>query len=303
MSLWPDHLSAEEVFEALSLPRCEGSTGSYLYLFVKDDLMPKLRPADLPVALRWTESLPGRHALPISFDDLMKEIFAAAWRHLDVPNVLPALASALVKRCELHDHVLAVGSFKRSAELISSDEGKRRKLVRAIVHLIPDANGVRDALFFTRGWLLFPEDLPWILSELKAQSDSASRWKWTELVSIVFDPNSTQHVDLVVTESQSIPELRDHLKSMIDPVALDSPEAQRMKEQHEKAQQWEKQSERPVLDPPPKERVKGRLGRFEAGETDAWWMVNLELTLEADSTHYKVELELVLSCANKRMIL
>jgi hypothetical protein len=140
--------------------------------------------------------------------------------------------------------------------------------------------------------LLFPEDLSSMLSELKGQSDSASRWKWIELVSLVFDGNSARHIDLVVTESGSIPELRDHFKSMIEPVVLDSPEAQRLKEHYEMTQQWEKQSERPLLDPPPQERVKGWLDRFEAGETDAWWVLNREMTLEPDSTHYSLELEL-----------
>lgn len=291
MSLWPGHITAAELFEVVTLPKSRIFIGSY-HLFVRKHLMPGLKRADLPVALRWTESQPARHALPVGFDDLMDDIFVAAWQHFDEPEVLPALASALLKRCELHDDVVGVRSFKTLAQLAASNAERRKRLLHAIVDLIPDAKAVQETLFFTRRWVLFPEDLSSMLSELKRQPDFASRWKWIELVSLVFDGNSAQHIDLVVTESQSVPELRDHFRSMIRPVALDSPEAQKLKEDYETRQQWEKQSERPLLDPPPKERVKVWLERFDGGETDAWWVLNREMTLEPDSTHWSLESEL-----------
>jgi hypothetical protein len=47
----------------------------------------------------------------------------------------------------------------------------------------------------------------------------------------------------------------------------------------------------PRLDPPPDVRIVRLLDAFEAGELNAWWRLNMDLTLEPNSTHYGNELE------------
>ena len=42
-------------------------------------------------------------------------------------------------------------------------------------------------------------------------------------------------------------------------------------------------TERKLLDPPPAQRVRFDLERFEASEIAAWWHLNLDLTLEPAS--------------------
>jgi predicted NACHT family NTPase len=45
------------------------------------------------------------------------------------------------------------------------------------------------------------------------------------------------------------------------------------------------------LKPSPFERVINLLDKFEKGEMEAWWILNLEMTLEPDNTHYMGHLE------------
>ncbi len=290
MSLWPEHLTAEEVFDAIEGPGVRGFVGAY-HMFLMNDLLPNLKAADLPVALRWTENQPPRYQLLISFEDVIDDIFLAAWEHVDEPNVLSALASATIKRCQLHEDVMSSRHRRGRPQPVLPDPQKRRKLIHAIVSSIADAGRVREILFFTRGRLVFPEDLPWALSELASSSDTVCRQKWAKVVTIIFDYTNRQHVEAVAETSLSVRELHDEFKWMVDPILLESAEAEMAKKYYEERQRWDKENERPLLDPRPKERVKGWLDRFGAGETDAWCVVNREMTLEPESTHYGDELE------------
>jgi hypothetical protein len=82
---------------------------------------------------------------------------------------------------------------------------------------------------------------------------------------------------------------------MLDPVELFTPEAEEMKNDYNRRKRLrerrDKRNEKRLLYSPPIERVKGLLDSFEAGDSDAWWKLNMEMTLEPDSTHYGEELK------------
>ncbi|RZB29290.1 MAG: hypothetical protein AEth_01258 [Candidatus Argoarchaeum ethanivorans] len=76
------------------------------------------------------------------------------------------------------------------------------------------------------------------------------------------------------------------------PVELNSPEAQEMKAYYLKLQEREnKANSRPILDPPPAERIASCLDECESGNLSAWWHLNREMTLEPDRARYGDELE------------
>ena len=72
---------------------------------------------------------------------------------------------------------------------------------------------------------------------------------------------------------------------MLDGVSLDSDEVKRAIETHRLMKSLDREP-RPLIEPPPAERVKDCLGRFESGQLEAWWHLNLELTLSPRSTYY-----------------
>ena len=45
-----------------------------------------------------------------------------------------------------------------------------------------------------------------------------------------------------------------------------------------------------LVDPPPAERIADKLDQLENGNLEAWWYLNMEMTLEPNSTHYGDEL-------------
>ncbi|MEA1909107.1 MAG: hypothetical protein U9N43_08790, partial [Euryarchaeota archaeon] len=50
-------------------------------------------------------------------------------------------------------------------------------------------------------------------------------------------------------------------------------------------------NDRPILDPPPAKRIAFLLDECESGNLSAWWRLNMEMTLEPDSTIYRDELK------------
>jgi hypothetical protein len=100
----------------------------------------------------------------------------------------------------------------------------------------------------------------------------------------VFNPWEPSQFEAFYDIAMRWPLLHQRYEHFLDGVALDSSRARDMREYHDLEMQH--QSLRPPVDPPPAERVRECLERFEAGDMNAWWWLNLELTLEPASTHY-----------------
>ena len=55
-ALWPDHMTATELFSTLTYPKNDHLIGGY-DSFLSSDFVQQVQPSDLPVALRWCERL------------------------------------------------------------------------------------------------------------------------------------------------------------------------------------------------------------------------------------------------------
>jgi len=289
MGLWPDHLTAQDLFEVIVPKKDPDFYGPY-DSFLHGKLIPNLKVHDLAVALRWTEQQPSLFHIQFALRDLVEDIFRAAWQNLNEPGVLPALASAIIERCKHLDHFLESRTGKRQEESVFADEGKRRSLIQAIVAQVPDGEE-RNVSFHLARKVVLSADFSWMLSELAASQDSNMRRKWPHFIGWVLDRDDPQQFDAIASAARAIPELREHFKWLLGPIALNSPEAENARRDYKAACEISKMLERPLLDPPPSERIRISLERFESGKIDAWWWLNREMTLEPNSTHYGNELE------------
>ena len=99
---WPDHISAKEVFDSLEEP--DWQFGGLYRRFVSEELVPGLRPSDLPIALAWVEAQPEQHHSMLSgYEALVSKILDFASTHLETPRILRCFAKALLTRLRLHD--------------------------------------------------------------------------------------------------------------------------------------------------------------------------------------------------------
>ena len=162
-ALWPDDLTSEEVFAALTPPKRRNLIGAYKS-FVSTSLVEHLLLSGLPTALRWVAEQPARDDPEYSFRDLVDALLCAAWEHLDTPGVLDPYAASVAKRLASH---LSVPGPKPTAES-EGDRFKRHRLVEAVVPIFIQHDTDPMTLVFTQTPLVFPRDFPWLIECLRS---------------------------------------------------------------------------------------------------------------------------------------
>ena len=285
--LWPDVISAEDLFKNLNRPRKGTWRGAYkaFYWF---DVHTHLRVEDLPVALNWVKDNFDPRSEPFGPHALMLKILARAAHHLDAPEIFDAfvntLASTVLK--EGSAYVLSGGSLDEGEDLVAvlTEKGAKRKLVEAFVLSVLGKDDLRK-LYYNLP-LVGVGDLPWLVGKaLDAQAADEAE-KWVALTLLVFNVGEPGHADLIISAAPKSPVLREKFAGWLEPVDLNSPEAEKRRETRARRKQIHQQRGTPLVDPTPAERVRQWLDMFEGGNFDAWWNLVLDMTLEPTSTHY-----------------
>jgi len=282
---WPESLTADELFSSLKEPN-HRVRGTYSR-FLEGDLAEGLLPADFPRALRWVADQPEDRDPTSKFNWLMKCIIYQAIPHLEDTQVLEAFARAVLARLRKHDFgsTLETGGIARDLE---AHPDRRLKVVQAMLPHFEDAQ--HDSLLITRWGFPFikPEDLDWLLGQLRIETSHAAQEKLSRLVSWVFFPDNAGRIDAVVRASQTCPVLRDVLAIWLTPVVLGSDAATKAKRDFDDQQRWVEEAkqrrEGHPLSPLPAEQIRRLLAHFEAGELDAWWQICAWAELE-DNGH------------------
>ena len=105
-ALWPDHLTADELFSVLSPQKQENLVGSYRMFLFNDNISNGLQPADFPTALKWVAEQPPHYEMSLTLNDLPSAIMRKAWEHTHLPEVMEAFAETAVAMMKRFDYVL-----------------------------------------------------------------------------------------------------------------------------------------------------------------------------------------------------
>lgn len=284
-AVWPDNMTAQELFATLTRPR-ESFFGSY-YIFLSRYLVSRLRPEDLPTALAWVEGLEQRHHLPITLGQVVDEVMLCAWDHLDTPGVLEAFARTAFARLKRYDDVIEGRYGGEPPRSIAEEAEKRRRVLEAFLTLIEEPEKDWHRFIDSRVLRVFPTDRTWLVELLKTTTSEKARLTLLELVRRFFGVEvEPEHLRTLEDAVQSDDRLRAELGSLFH-IGLDTPEAERARINYEQLQKWNRHDEEaPLLSPSPAERVETRLSHFEEGQLAAWWWLSEDLSLEPRDTHY-----------------
>jgi predicted NACHT family NTPase len=289
-ALWPNLISSEELFELLTLPKNESLFGFYK-CFILYELSKNLNLTvdELIPALNWVKKHTARHELPYDFRDLVDAIMLNAWEQLEAPNIAIAFAETVLPKLLEFDFIFNVNGKAELPKKIANDDYKRRIFMSALLCLISDQNNISHVSFSP---FAVSVDIFWMIEQLQLTNDAELVSKWAEMIKYLFDLNEASHVDVVLIASQDVPILAEKFAWLINPVFMDTPEADKMKADFYKRQKWmEKKPHKNQLKPSPQQRISNCLNDFEAGDSSGWWRMNLEMPLESDSTHYGDEFE------------
>jgi hypothetical protein len=288
-ALWPNLITAEELFGNLTLPKRRNFFGAYLN-FVEHELSRHLEASHLPNALKWLELHAECCGLGFPFHRLADDIIIISWKQMDDPYVLDALASTSINLLEHHQNLVAEGDKLSENSSLFADVTKRRKLAKAMVE-----KGLKPENTFTivGGWnsprLLGDADFEWSVQELICSASQPMETTWASLVWTLFrwaEPSGWM-LDMFMDARAKSDLLKKESADFFTPLALDSEQAQKMREQYEQSKIWQQKKEPKLLEWLPKDRIQHRLNQFEEGNKDAWWILLREITLEDTSEKYE----------------
>jgi hypothetical protein len=291
--VWPEHLDGEELFQHITAPR-ESYFGVYAD-FLTRTLPETLKRQDLPAALIWaTDFVRGtNHMGDFQRKKLADAILRLAWDYVRDPEISP-LVLAYVQVAIAAQYELFVGIDRETNDVfrkrVAEDvEGRRAFLTAALVTR-------HDKIFafsLVRSGLLVRDDLGWLLClspGAERMADDVEETTLHDFVQASLDLSDEGHFAALYNAAERWPLLRSTYTGLLDGVPLDSPMAEQLKSYHLVAHE-PTDRQHPDVDPPPAERVRECLDRFEAGDVHAWWQMNRQLTLTLESAHYGSDFE------------
>ena len=292
-AVWPDHMSAEELFSCLHRRRDDHFVGSYWIFLRHSDFTSSLRAEDFPVALRWIIDQKISHYPTVELRECAHEIVLRAWGHCDHEDVRSALAAVFWDRLRRHDTDIAFGDRDQKQTFIAElqrDLATRRKMLRQMV-VSADPDDRITSLIWCRPPLVYPGDFEWVVEQALASNPPETE-RWVEMARYTFDPDILAHVEAAHSAMRDSSPLRDALGSWFKPVDLRSPEALEMKARHEEREKWQRPHEPKLPDPPPHQRVKRVIDQCLGGRPELWWHLAREMTLEPTSENCDYDLSL-----------
>jgi hypothetical protein len=173
LALWPKHITAQELFSALTPPKSRHLVSLYTRLFY-DDEMRHLAPEDMATALAWAEQLPSDVDRDPMYEWVTDSILFKAWQYIEAPGVLEPLARLLLQRSRYADNwYLRSGSNDDSIiQAITEGESTRRILLKHLVRTFA-LSGERPQRI-VRARLVFSTDIPWMIEQIKEKEQEIS---------------------------------------------------------------------------------------------------------------------------------
>jgi hypothetical protein len=264
---WPAYLSAEQLLPALTHPQNSSLIGSYAMFLahfldkvsdqVITDLLRSIAPRNSTSSEtehEWVdEEAPPRAttagpAAPLALltgtrrsERVMIVLLGRALDSTQLDRMVDEVGWLLAAAIRQHHDIAVPDRFDESADSDPSAAELRRALILAALRHLPVERAgllVIRSRRGARGGLLRSEDLGWLL-ELGGTQWAAHAAK---LIRLIFDANDVRQQELVWAHRDE-PIFNDSVGRWFDAIALDSPEAARMREDHawtrESARSWD----------------------------------------------------------------
>lgn len=275
-------MTAAELFTTLTYPKNEHLIGGY-DSFLSSDFVQQVQPADLPVALKWCESLGPRHNMPLSVERALDAVITRAWDFLDAPGVEDSFVQVVLNRLSQFEGL----TEDRQASLFDTDAQKRLRVLEAAVRRLTKPEDA-PILAQTHTPLAIGQDVPWLLGRLLAEASPAAQMAWAKLTWSVYNRHSSEHLDAIFEACMKCSVLAEVFTPLFQPVMLDSPDAQKARAFHREQSKWQQQLEERQRQNAPEavlQRALAALAEYEAGNMRAWPIVTEAMTSDSSSGH------------------
>lgn len=284
-ALWPEYMTAEQLFVALSPPKREDFFGAYHWFLDGEDQL-KLRPPDLPTGLRWVAQLPTETNPGFSFQRLADRLVVLGQRFYNFSEVQVPLIEAMMARSVATGSSVTDPDRSLESQVLFNDQNRRRLLLSVSIGRFWSDERIRHLIAWSDPPMARPEDLPWVIDQLKAEGGPEVAMLWAWLASQIFQEGLAEHSEIILREAEVSKVLAEVFRRRLGWVDLESEIAEksradfaRRKQPQERAKRLSSSSSyaRQVA------QVTQWLDKIEAGDLDGWWRFLKEIALRPHS--------------------
>lgn len=286
-SLWPVHLSADELFEILVPEKQPNLYGAYASFLTTSELVDGLDVSDLPKALQWASRHPHRERTFRHAETTCDNILLKAWEHLDSPAIrdaaLPIFAARLVFDRNLIGDPWKWSSGRKDESTVQSPERRRLLLEGLVEYMCAHAKdeGERDIsawrLLHCEPTLLTRSDFEWILHQACTCNEEL-QGAWVELanrLALQAPADSWSASELVAIVG--VLDLADRPVRLLDfllPVELDSPHAAELRANFKEMKRYGRPRRKRRNGHTVRQVMENWLGWSEKGYCDTWFGIH-----------------------------
>lgn len=308
-ALWPLHLTASELFDALTPPQNESYYGPYAD-FLHSKFVSQLRPSDLPVALAWAE----RQASSTAGDRLrvvVDKLLMMTWTHMDVPAAAEALARAALTRISRHQPLVDINADNLESEdseyesghqspavfvsQLRTDEVRRKRLFETMLPILIEKEIAPVMLAYSSTPIILPSDMPWLIKRLHDEQSADVARILAQLIADIADLNDPDQLDAILVACSDLSILAEKFRWLLTPVHLNSPEAERMRKQYQEDQELAtrrlESRTSSMLQAEIDRQITDYLEQCESGDSAAWWRLNMALAVTSAGLLHGAEFE------------
>lgn len=271
-TLWPKFLTLEEITTMLSPPQRDNLIGAYFF-FLKEEFAAGIQADDVVKVLNWVITLPDAWNRGYIREKLVNSILRQVIKFLENEDCLRALAICYLEL--LCRHVFAF----EEKEAVFENDTQRLRLGAEVLKIVSLDEKYSKILFYLRDHLFYTTDVPHLLSTLSGNEPGLFQKIVAQLIDHLF---VYEQSDLILEACKSNPILSEAFRYLIEPILLDSPQAEELRKRYRESTVKKK-----LLDPPPFRRILDSLEDSEGENADVWVDLLLHMTLEEDSTNYR----------------
>jgi hypothetical protein len=127
-ALWPDCITAQELFDALTQPKIDNLIGAYS-VFINYKLVPKLEQNNLAVALKWLEGK-GVRSTGHPFKEIGDAILLMAWNFFESPEIVEGFTRIALLQWNKHQKIITDNDRNTPPKVEKSIEIQKSKDIR-----------------------------------------------------------------------------------------------------------------------------------------------------------------------------
>lgn len=288
LASWPQAISSAEVFSVLTPRRQQNYLGSYA-MFI-DRFRADLTAADIDAGLKWLlgdlNGPTGDHSIAALANRVLE---LAATRGAD-HAVIDAFTRVVMGRAHRYEGLLFEDLRDGQRGDPMADPELRRAVAVAALTSDPSdrmLHRLSGHSSYSLG-VIRPEDLAW-LADQYAAADGELRNAILSLFRWTFDLRVADHRNLVLNMASDHPLHVELVHTWVDPVALDSPEADQMRRSCEMVHGPKTANDDRSDDV--NHPIEELLVRFYDGETVGFWHTMRLLTVAPGSKHFGAEFD------------